>query len=182
MERAHLSRAEGHVPAPEKRRGLLKGELLLQGAGGLIAVAAGLLDHVQNGRLAGGDGGGPLADKDALRADTLAVEVVGPSRPPLDPDADHRLSLHGLTAAVQEHRQIRAHGVPDGVGDPEHGAVCVVHAAHRAVVLNAHIEGAAVAVGEGDGGILDVVHILPLQLGRFVFREHDEPPTSDLII
>ena len=123
-----------------------------------------------------------MTDKDTLRADTLAVEVVRPGRSPLDPDADHRLSLHGLTAAVQEHRQVRAHGVPDGVGDPEHGAVCVVHAAHRAVVLNAHIEGAAVAVGEGDGGILDVVHILPLQLGRFVFREHDEPPTSNLII
>ena len=182
MERAHLSRAEGHVPAPEKRRGLLKGELLLQGAGGLIAVAAGLLDHVQDCHLAGRDGGGPLADKDTLRADTLAVEVVGPSRPPLDPDADHRLSLHGLTAAVQKHRQVRAHGVPDGVGDPKHGAVRILHAAHCAVVLDAHIDGAAVAVGEGNGGILDVVHILPLQLGCFVFREHGEPPTSDLII
>lgn len=162
MERTHLGRTKGHVPAPEKGRGLLKGELLLQGAGGLIAVAAGLLDHVQNGRLAGGDGGGPLADKDTLRADTFAVEVVGPSRPPLDPDADHRLSLHGLTAAVQKHRQIRAHGVPDGIGDPEHGAVCVVHAAHRAVVLDAHIEGAAVAVGKGDSGIL-----MPSTYSRF---------------
>ena len=44
------------------------------------------------------------------------------------------------------------------------------------------IDGAALAVVEGDGGSLDVFHILSLQLRRFVFREYGTPPTSNLII
>lgn len=35
--------------------------------------------------------------------------------------------------------------------------------------------GAALAVVEGDGGSLDVFHILSLQRSRFVIREHAHP-------
>ena len=44
------------------------------------------------------------------------------------------------------------------------------------------IDGVALAVGEGDDSSLDVVHILSLQLSRFVFREYATPPTSNLMI
>ena len=44
------------------------------------------------------------------------------------------------------------------------------------------LDGAPRAVVEGDGGRLDVFHILSLQLSRFVIREHGTPPTTNLII
>ena len=48
VQGAFLLLAEGQIPLGEVIRCFLKGELLIEGAGVLITVAAGFLDHVQD--------------------------------------------------------------------------------------------------------------------------------------
>ena len=64
--------------------------------------------------------------------------------------------------------------VPKGTGGP----IAISPSSHFCRIK---IDGAALAVGEGDGGIFDVVHILSLQLSRLVICEHGTPPTTNLI-
>ena len=161
---------------PEESGGFFKSQLLIKRTSCFIAIAAGFFDHAQNSCIRSRDGGCPLTNIHAFGADAFAVQIIRPCGTALHSNTDNRNLVHYFIPALNKHRNIRAHSIPDGVGNSQHHVIYVVNTAYAAIVIHTNIESTAIAIGEGNDGILDVINILSLQFGRFVFCKHKHPP------
>ena len=177
METALLSVPESDSTTAEKGGRGFKGQLLIEGASVLVPISARLPDHLQDRGFRRRDRGRALPDIHPFRADPLAPEVVWPRCTSLYGDGDNGLSFDLLRSDLREHGHVRTDGIADGIGDPEHGPVRIVHTADRAVVLHADIQRPAVRVGEGHDGEADILHEFSLELDIASFDHGDFLPT-----
>ena len=139
VKRPHLRRAKADFALLKVSGGLFKGELLVQGAGSLIAVPAGFFYHAKNGYVCGRDGRGTLADIDTLGSNSFSMEIIGPRGASLHHNGDDRLSVHGFISALYKHGDVRANRVTQSIRDPKHRAVNILHAAHGTIIIHPDI-------------------------------------------
>ena len=171
-ERTPLSFPKRQPRLLERRLRFAEREALLERSGALVASPIRFPDHLQYGRLRSGHGGRALANVDACRTDALVCKIVRAGSSFLNLDDNDGLVLDFPRAARHVHRHVGLDGVAKRVLRAKDGPVDVVDAYDPSRIVDADEDGAPVRVREGDDGLLDVVDVRFLELGRLIFSSH----------